>query len=115
MKTRTLIAGVLLATSGAAWAQGPTTVVGEAPNLERVAYQPADLASERGVSDLRSRVRRAAHRVCDLGSYSHTADYRERICYTATLPAALAQVDRAVTQWARGEAPSEPRIVVAAR
>jgi UrcA family protein len=116
MKTLTVTAGMaLLAGAGVAQAQGPTTVVGDSPYVERVAYQPSDLASGSGIRDLRSRVRSAAHRVCDLGHDSATAEYRERTCYQATLPEALAQIDQVAARIARGEMPKATRIVVAAR
>lgn len=115
MKSIVIAAGLLLSTAGLAHAEGPTTVVGDPPYTERVAYEPAALAGAEGIQNLRSRVRRAAHRVCDLGLDSYSAEYRERVCYQATLPEALAQVDRAAASWAAGEQPKVRLIVVAAR
>jgi UrcA family protein len=115
MKSLTICGSLLLLTSaGLARAQGPTTVVAESPYTERVTYEPAELASMSGIRELRSRVRSAARSVCDLGQDSYTAEYRERTCYQATLPEALAQVDQAVSRWARGEQ-TTARIRVAAR
>lgn len=102
MKSIAIPAGLLLAGT-AGHAQPATMVVAETPYTGRMGYQPSALASEDGLRGLKSRVRRAARRVCELGIDIPTAKYRERSCYNATLPDAFAQVDAAVVRLAEGE------------
>lgn len=67
MKSIAIPAGLLLAAGTAGHAQPATMVVAETPYTERMGYQPSALASEDGLRGLKSRVRRAARRVCELG------------------------------------------------
>lgn len=115
MKSIAWITAALLVTASNVGAQVPTTVIGPSPHTERVSYHPADLSNEAGIRHLRGRVRSAAHRVCDPGYFGQVADWLEASCYQATLPDAMAQVDRAVARLAQGEVSASPQIAIAAR
>lgn len=51
----------------AANAQPPVTVSAPAVQVERVSFADLNLGSERGMSAIKSRIRAAAYRVCNLG------------------------------------------------
>ena len=91
-------AALLFTAAQVTHAEDVTTVTGQAPPVEQVLYQPAELASEAGVRSLRTRVRLASRRVCAPDKYTNMANYRELHCYSPTVKHALAQIDRAVAQ-----------------
>jgi UrcA family protein len=62
---------------------------------ERVPYQFSELASEQGIRGLQSRVRQAAHHVCEPDDEMF-ATYSELSCFSPTFRDGLAQIDRAV-------------------
>lgn len=104
MKSIAIPAGLLLAAGTAGHAQPATMVVAETPYTERMGYQPSALASEDGLRGLKSRVRRAARRVCELGIDIPTAEYRERSCYNATLPTRSRRLTRRWFVWPEASA-----------
>jgi UrcA family protein len=112
MKTIALIAAGLLAGSGLAHAQDGTTVVATSPRVERVHYQPSDLATEQGIHDLRNRVRLAADHVCAPVPGDSMIAFNELACTAPTLRNANAQVDLAVAHWRNGEQVSAGLIAV---
>ena len=114
MKTIALIAAGLLAGSGLAHAEEATTVVGPSPLVERVPYQPSELATDSGIHDLRMRVFRAAVRVCEtpetfMGPLSST------FCVDPVRRDALAQVDSAVARRRSGAQANAGSILVRVR
>ncbi len=112
MKIALIIASAFFAFGTAAQADNGTTVIASSPYVERVSYQPADLASAAGIRDLRRRVRSAAHRVCQPGEDTFMPTYNAISCTSPTLKDAFAQIDRAV---ARGGAPSLAAASIAVR
>jgi UrcA family protein len=112
MKTIALIAAGLLAGSCLAHAQDTTTVIGGSPTVEHVRYQPADLATDHGISDLRNRVRLAAIRVCAPVPGDSMIGFNELACTGPTMRNAYAQVDLAVAHWRNGEVISAGSIAV---
>lgn len=115
MKSIVYFAGLLIASTGIAYADGePTVVTPPSPYVEHVPYNSSDLTSEQGVKELRSRVRRAAHRVCEPDDNTFMATYSHMQCYNPTLKDAFAQVDVAVSR-ARTNMASAPGISIKAR
>jgi UrcA family protein len=94
--TMLLMAGLLAVTGGSASAEKAVTIIGEAPDTERVQYSAADLANDQAIRGLQRRVRSAAHRVCAPSEDTFMPTYIELRCYGPTAEDALAQVDRAV-------------------
>lgn len=115
MKSIVYFAGLLIASTGVAYANGePTVVTPPSPYVEHVSYKQSDLTSEQGIKDLRSRVRRAAHRVCGPDEDTFMATFSHLRCYTPTLRDAFAQVDVAVSR-AHTNMASAPGISIRAR
>lgn len=106
------VAFVLAATT-AANAEPVNTVTAPSPYIEHVSYEQDSLATAEGISDLRSRVRHAAHRVCAPGKDTF-ATYVPLQCVSPTLRDAFTQVDAAVQRWQSGQLASAPHITVLA-
>ena len=115
MKTITLTAALLFASTGFAFAEDATTVIGTSSFVEHVPYRVADLATDSGVRDLRSRVRQAARRLCAPAEDTFFATFSEVNCTSPTLRDAFAQVDSAVTHWRSGALASAGNITVRVR
>lgn len=111
-----LLAACLLSLTGSpASADQDMTVTAPSPYVERVPYSAIDLGSDRGVRDLRHRVRSAAHRVCAPAAETFTATYNEVSCFSPTFRDALAQVDDAVARQRGGERIAMSSVTVRAR
>jgi UrcA family protein len=115
MKTIALIAAGLLASSGFAHAENARTVLGASAIVERVPYQPSELASEHGIRDLRNRVRLATIHVCGPLHEDFIAGFNLLNCTRPTLHSAYAQVDRAVADRRNGAQASAGSIAVRVR
>ena len=116
MKSIVYFAGLLIASTGIAYADDqPTVVTPPSPYVEHVPYKQADLTTEAGVKDLRSRVRRAAHRVCEPDDSTFYATYNHMRCYTPTIRDAFAQVDSAVSRARDTNLASASRISIQVR
>jgi UrcA family protein len=108
-------AALLFASTGFAFAEDATTVIGTSPFVEHVPYRVADLATASGVRDLRSRVRHAARRLCAPTDETLMATFSELNCTSPALRDAFAQVDSAVMRWRSGALASAGSITIRVR
>jgi UrcA family protein len=115
MKSIVYFASLLIASTGAAYASEEPTVVTGSPYVEHVTYTQSDLTTDKGVKDLRSRVRHAAHHVCATDDNAFHATNGEWSCYNPTLKDAFAQVDEAVARARSGNLASASGISMKTR
>ena len=93
---KSAIFAATLAIAPAAIASPPQ--VNAAPRSEQVSYTDQDLDSPSGQSALRSKIRSAADRVCDLGGTPNLEDFgKSADCYRAAMKGGLKQKNHLTT------------------
>ena len=103
---RTLfITAFALGFAAAANAQPPLTVEAPAVQVETVSFADVNLASERGMSAVKSRIRAAAYRVCNI-NHSRVDDLATQLegktCFRSALSAGYSQLDQISAARANG-------------
>jgi UrcA family protein len=96
-------------------AERQMTVTARSPHVERVAYTPANLASDQGVRDLQRRVRFAADRVCAPDAQTFLQTYNQLHCYNSAVRDAFLQIDDAIALYRGGRQIALNNVTVRAR
>ncbi len=100
-----LITGCLFGMAAAANAQPPVTVAAPAVQSEAVSFADLNLASDRGMHAIKSRIRAAAERVCNIDGLRVDPlanQLRGRTCYRSAVGGGYSQLEQIRTARASG-------------
>ena len=111
---KSAIFAATLAIAPAAIASPPQ--VNAAPRSEQVSYTDQDLDSPSGQSALRSKIRSAADRVCDLGGTPNLEDFgKSADCYRAAMKSGLKQMNQLIASRRSGATFAAATLIITAR